>query len=105
VLGEEELLEDEPDPRRAQRGELAIGHAGDVESRDAHGSGTRPVERAHHVQQRRLARSRAADDRDQLAGVDAEADAGKRSNGRLGRVGLADRLQLEHRHCAGTTMR
>ena len=34
VLGEEELLEDEPDPGRPQRGELAVAQLGDVEAGD-----------------------------------------------------------------------
>ena len=47
VLGEEELLEDEADPRRAHRRELAVGQLGDVEAGDPDPPGARPVERAH----------------------------------------------------------
>jgi hypothetical protein len=36
VLGEEELLEDEADPRRAQGRELAVRQAGDIEPGDPH---------------------------------------------------------------------
>ena len=67
VLGEEELLEDEADPRRAQRGELAVRELGDVEAGDRDPARGRAVERAHEVQQRRLAGAGGADDRDQLA--------------------------------------
>ena len=34
MLGQEELLEDEPDPSRAHRRKLAVGHLGDVEAGD-----------------------------------------------------------------------
>ena len=34
MLGEEELLEDEADPRRAHRRELAVAQLGDVEAGD-----------------------------------------------------------------------
>ena len=56
-----------------------------------------PVERAHQVQQRRLAGAGRADDREQLAAMDAEADAVERDHRRLGAVGLAHVVELEHR--------
>ena len=62
VLGEEELLEDEADPGRPQRDELPVATAGDVEAGDADRARGRPVEGAHQVEQRRLARARRPDD-------------------------------------------
>ena len=55
VLGEEELLEHEPDPGRPQRRQLAVGHRRRVQAGDADGPGGRLVQGAHQVQQRGLA--------------------------------------------------
>ena len=52
---------------RAQRRELAVAHARPRRARRRARRRRRPLERAHHVQQRRLAGARRADDRDQLA--------------------------------------
>ena len=49
VLGEEELLEDETDLGRPQRGDLTIRESGDVVSGDEGTAGRRPLERAHQV--------------------------------------------------------
>ena len=57
VLGEEELLEHEADPGGSQRGEIGVGHRGDVEAREAHRSRTGTIEGAHEVQQGGLART------------------------------------------------
>ena len=54
VFREEELLENEADLRGPQRGEFSIRHGCYVEAGDAHRPATRPVERAHEVQQRVL---------------------------------------------------
>ena len=67
VLGQEELLEDEADARRTQRRDLAIAQPRDVDAGDRDAAGGGALERADQVQQRRLARSRGADDRDELA--------------------------------------
>jgi hypothetical protein len=56
VLGQEELLEHEPDRGGPQRGDLPVGKAGHVKAGDAHGAGSGPVQGAHQVRQRRLPR-------------------------------------------------
>src|SRR5579871_6622367 len=55
VLREEELLEHKADPRRSQRGQLAVVEPGDVDAGYAYGPRRRPVEGAHDREQRRLA--------------------------------------------------
>ena len=57
----------------------------------------RPIERAHQVEERRLARARRPDDRDELALVDGEAHAAQRLDGGLARIDLRHRVDLEHR--------
>src|SRR5439155_14983725 len=62
------------------------------------------VEGAHQMEQRRLARSGRADDRDQLALPDAEAHAAQGRHPRLRPIRLRDRVELEHgAHADGTT--
>ncbi len=70
VLGEEELLEHEFDAPRTQRRELGIVQAGDLDATDPGGAAGGQLQGADDVQQRRLARSGRADDRDQLTGID-----------------------------------
>jgi len=50
-----ELLEHEPDGPGPQGGDLPVGELADVQPADPDGSGGRPVQRAHDVQQGRLA--------------------------------------------------
>src|SRR4029077_15503524 len=88
-----ELLEDEPDAPRAQRRECALGRGRDVLARDAHHAAARALERAHDVQQRRLARARGPDDRAELALVEREAHASERVH--LAGVLLRDVAHLE----------
>ena len=97
VLGEEELLEHEPDPRRPQRGQLAVGELGDVEVGDTDRAARRTVERADDLQQRRLARTRWPDDGDQLAGQDLQAQRPQRRHRRFAVVDLRHAEQLENR--------
>ena len=52
MLGQEELLEYEPDPGRPQRRQLPVGHPGHVQAGDAHRPAGRLVQGAHQVQQR-----------------------------------------------------
>jgi hypothetical protein len=96
VLGEEELREDEADPGGTQRRQLTVGHPGDVEAGDTDHPGGGAVEGAHHVQERGLSRAGGADDGDELAGGDGEGDVPKRLDGRVGPVGPAEALDLEH---------
>ena len=73
-----ELLKDEAHAPRAQRRELVVGGRGGVDAVDRDVAGRRAVERAHDLQQRRLARARRAEDRDELAAGDVEVDAAQR---------------------------
>ena len=75
-----ELLEDEAHAARPQRRQLVVGGGGGVEAVDGHLAGGRAVERAHDLQQRRLARARRPEDRDELAGRDLEVDAAQRAH-------------------------
>jgi hypothetical protein len=47
VLGEEELLEHEPDPGRPQPRQPPVGHPRDVQAGDPHRAGCRLVQGAH----------------------------------------------------------
>ena len=65
-----EVLEHEPDPPRPERGQPPVGQAVDPLAGDRDLAARRPVERAEHVEQRRLAGPGRPDDREQLPGVD-----------------------------------
>ena len=65
------LVARSPDSSRSDR-------RGDVQAGDPHRPGRGPVQGAHQVQQRRLARPRRPDDGDQLALGDGEADPAQR---------------------------
>ena len=100
-LEQEELLEDEADPVRTQRRELGVSELRDVEPRDADDAGGGSVERAHDLEQRRLARARRPDDGDELSLPDAQAHPAEREH-RAG-VLLSHVLELEHAHSGTTT--
>ena len=91
---QEELLEHEADPPRPQAGQLAVGQPPDVLAGDSHATFRRAVERADQVQQGRLAGPGRADDRGQLAFLDAQVDAAERLDWRRPRVALRDRGEL-----------
>jgi hypothetical protein len=78
---EVELLEDHPDlpARRPQRGGIGAGHGAAGHPHAARGRLDQPVDRA---QERRLARSAAAEDHHELAGPDDEIDAVDGEDGR-----------------------
>src|SRR6266498_4607311 len=88
-------LEDEADPPRPQRRELTVGEPGDGEPVDDDIARARAVERAHHVQHRRLARARRPHDRHQLPAVDIEIDLAERRH--PARVFAADPAQHQDR--------
>src|SRR6266545_610610 len=73
-----ELLENEPDPLGPQRREVMVGQFGDVEPVDDDLPGAGAVQRAHHMQQRRLARPRRPNDRHQLTAADLQVDVAER---------------------------
>ena len=91
-----ELLEDEADPARAQRRQLVVTRGRGVEAVDPHLARGRTIERAHDLQQRRLAGARRPDDRQQLAAVHVEVDALERAN--TAGILLHDTAQLDQRH-------
>ena len=97
VLGEEELLEDETDPRGSQSRELTVGQRSDVEPRHQHPAGGRAVEGAHQMQEGRLARPRGANNRKQFPLPDGETDPAQSLDRRLDGVGLGDLLELQDR--------
>ena len=105
VLGQEELLEDEADAGGAQRGELPVGQARDVEPGHLHAPGAGTVERAQQVQQRRLPGPGRADDRHQLTLADGEADLAQRGDRRAAGIGLGHLLDSQNRAHDGTTTR
>ncbi len=69
---EEKPLEHEPDPAPSDRCEAAIRETRRVDPFDQNPTRGRPVERAHHVQHRRLAASGRADHTGHLAAVDPQ---------------------------------
>ena len=73
-----ERLEDEADGAVAQLGQLGVGEGRDVAAADPQQPVGRPVQAAEQVHQRRLAGAGRADDRDVLAGVDAQAHPAQR---------------------------
>ena len=97
VLGQEELLEDEPDPSGPQIGHFVVGHGGDVQPGDPHLAAGGAVEGPHQLHQGGLARPRRPDDPDQLALADGEADPAQGLHGRLAGVALRDVVDVEHR--------
>jgi hypothetical protein len=97
VFGQEELLEDKADARGPQGRELPIVQEGHVEAGEQHAAIGRPVQRAHQVQQRGLARPGRAYDGKKLPLADGEADASQGLHRRLDRVDLGRSLELEDR--------
>ncbi len=89
VLGQEVLLEDEPDPGGPQEGHVLVGHRCRVQPGDPHAAAGGPVERAHQLQQRGLARPRGADDPDQLPRADGETYPAQGLDGGLAGIALA----------------
>ena len=98
VFGQEELLEDEPDPGGPQVGHVVVGHGGHVEPGDPHLAAGGPVERSHQLQQGGLARPRRADDPDQLPLANGEVHPPQGLDGRLAGIALGHVVDIEHRH-------
>src|SRR5262249_4494624 len=73
-----EALEDEAETLAADAGQLRLAGARHIEPVEEVLAARRPIEAAENRHQRRLARSRRADDRDQLAALDGERDAAQR---------------------------
>src|SRR5580693_801857 len=112
VLGQEELLEHESDPGRAQCRQLSVLHLRHADSGHPHGPAGRLVQGTHQVQHCGLARSGRAHDGRQIAGRYRQADVIQRPDRRRPGIQLADPVQLKHRrgygdsaHMFGTTTR
>ena len=107
VLGQEELLEDEPDLPGPQPRQLAVVQPRRVDAADADHAAAGPLQRPDDVQQRGLARPGGPDDRHQLAPPDGEGHAPQGGHRRLLAVDLGHPVQLQYRvaHGDGTTTR
>src|SRR5581483_1657629 len=77
-----ELLEHEPERAQPQRRELVIAARGEIRAFEVRLAGTRTVERAENLQQRRLAGAARPLERDELARVDLEVDLVERTHDR-----------------------
>ncbi len=99
-LGQQvEELEDEADSAPPQRAQRAFGSAGHALAAELDQAGLRAVEAAEQVQQRRLARTRAAEHRDDLAGGDLEIRAVQDAPRRPARTeGLHQPVRADGRH-------
>jgi hypothetical protein len=110
VLGQEELLEHEPDPLRPQPRQLPVTKSRDVQPGHPDQAAAWPVQGAHQVQQRGLPGSGRAHDRHQFPGGHREADLPQGRHRRGTRVHLGHPGKLQHQagargHSAGTTTR
>src|SRR5215218_7026026 len=105
VLGQEELLKDEPDLPGTQSRQLAVAQPRRVDPADADHAAARPLQRPNNVQQRGLARPGGPHDRHQLAPPDGEGHPPQGEHRGLLTVDLGDFLQLQYRvtHIEGTT--
>src|SRR6478609_92853 len=70
-----ELLEDEAERVEAKLGQVAVAEGAEVAPFEQDAAGARTVERAEQLQQRRLAGSTGALERDELARLDLQVDA------------------------------
>src|SRR5439155_25398949 len=77
-----ELLEDEAEGSEPQLGQLVVAQRPEVAAFEGDDAFARPVECAEQLQQRRLARAARAFERDELAGLDLEADTVDRTHDR-----------------------
>ena len=87
-----ERLEDEADAAAAQSGAPAVAERLDVRALEPVAALGLHLEAADDVEQRRLARARGPDDREPLAGVNAQVDAGERDHRRIAAEAPADAL-------------
>ena len=98
-------LVDQPDLAAAEDGELLVGALEDVLAVQVDGARRGPVHAADHVQQRRLARARAADDGHELARRHAEAHVVERAHGGVaGAVGLGEMVDAQNVHAASLVL-
>ena len=106
VLGQEELLEDEPDLPGPQQRQLAVAQPRRVDPADPDDAAAGPLQRPDDVQERGLARPGGPDDRHQLAPPDGEGHPAQGGHRRLLAVDLGHPVQLQNRlaaHGDGTT--
>jgi len=88
-----ERLEDEADLAVAEARQPPVVERVQVVAEHRRLAGVAAVEPAHDVQERRLARARAPDEREQLARLDGERDV---AQDRLRAVALGHRLETDH---------
>ena len=89
----------QPDLAAAEDRELLVGALEDVLAVQVHGAGGGPVHAPYHVQKRRLARSRAADDGHKLSGRNGEAHVVEGAHDGVARsVGLGEVLYPQDVH-------
>ena len=104
AVQQEELLEHEAEAHGPDPGQRGVGQRGHVVADQPHPARRRPVERAHDVQQRRLARARRPDDRHVVARLDGEVDAVQHGQcRRAAAVRLRHVDQVEDAHGLTTT--
>ena len=97
VRNEIVALEHEPDAVVAEGVPVAILVAVGGDAVDDHVAGVVVIQAAHHVQKRRLARARRAQNRHELVVAERDGDVVQGHLGEVARrVGLADILELQH---------
>ena len=101
---QEELLEDEPDRARPQRRQRALAELRRVLPGHVHLAVGRPLQRPHHVQQRRLPRPRRADDRARLARAHGQGHAAQRLDAARVRLAHVDEIEDRRRRARATSV-
>ncbi len=96
VRGQVELLEDEPDPVRADRGEPPVRQGRHVVPAQQHPPARRRVQSAHELQQRGFPGAGGPDDRDQLAVGHGQCGVAQRGDATAVRLGHLDHLDQAH---------
>jgi len=97
AVQQEELLEHKPEPPGPQPRQLLIRHDRGVLPGDADHAVRRPLQRAHHMKQRALARPRRAHDRGQLPLDDPQIHPAQGHHRRIAGILLYDARQLQDR--------
>ena len=91
-----ELLEHEADALAAQRRDPSVGQPAEPLAFHRHLARAGPVERAHHVQHRALARTRRPGHRHQIAAADRQIDACQRMHRLRAPVRLGHPAEAQH---------
>ena len=92
------ILKDEPHFLVPERGQILVGERERIPPIERHGAGRRRLQGAEDIQQRAFARARWPDDRNGLALIERQRNAGQnRQRTARRRLGLGNILGLEHR--------